>query len=181
MEFADWIKVAALLNDLPLEATLNTDLNRLLTLEAIRNLRLRYCHHLDANRMDALAQLFTDDAICQVDRAGWRGRDAIAQGLSEAFSAFDQQQRGAYPFLHAVSNHWIEILDEDRAEGRCYLIDFATQRAPGQNPLLLVGLYADEYRRVDGQWLISRTRLDVVWPEPDVGGGDPGNGLVLPS
>ncbi|WP_257230379.1 nuclear transport factor 2 family protein [Pseudomonas sp. SbOxS1] len=169
------------MNDLPLEATLNTDLNRLLTLEAIRNLRLRYCHHLDANRMDALAQLFTEDAICQVDRAGWRGRDAIAQGLSEAFSAFDQQQRGAYPFLHAVSNHWIEILDEDRAEGRCYLIDFATQRAPGQNPLLLLGLYADEYRRVDGQWLISRTRLDVVWPEPDVGGGDPGNGLVLPS
>jgi hypothetical protein len=173
--------VAFLLNDLPLEATVNADVNRLLTLEAIRNLRLRYCHHLDANRMDALAQLFTEDAICQVDRGCWRGRDAIQQGLSQAFSAFDVQQRGAYPFMHAVSNHWIEILDENRAEGRCYLIDFATQRAADENPLLLVGLYADEYRCVKGQWLINRTRLDVVWPEPNVGGGDPGNGLVLPS
>lgn len=173
--------MAFLLNALPLEATVNADVNRLLTLEAIRNLRLRYCHHLDANRMEALAQLFTEDAICQVDRGCWRGRDAIQQGLSQAFSAFDVQQRGAYPFMHAVSNHWIEILDENRAEGRCYLIDFATQRAADENPLLLVGLYADEYRRVKGQWLISRTRLDVVWPEPNVGGGDPGNGLVLPS
>jgi hypothetical protein len=160
---------------------MNADLNRLLALEAIRNLRLRYCHHLDANRMDALAQLFTEDAVCQVDRGRWKGRKAIQEGLSQAFSAFDTQQRGTYPFIHAVSNHWIEILDENRAEGRCYLIDFATQRAAGENPLLLLGLYADEYRRVDGEWLISRTRLDVVWPEPDVGGGDPGNGLVLPS
>lgn len=159
---------------------MNADLNRLLTLEAIRNLRLRYCHHLDAKRMDALALLFTEDAICQVDRGCWKGREAIQKGLTQAFSAFDVQQRGAYPFIHAMSNHWIEILDENRAEGRCYLIDFATQRAPGENPLLLLGLYADEYRQVDGQWLISRTRLDVVWPEPDVGGGDPGNGLVLP-
>ncbi|UQS17545.1 nuclear transport factor 2 family protein [Pseudomonas sp. HS6] len=159
---------------------MNTELNRLLTLEAIRNLRLRYCHHLDANRMDLLGRLFTEDALCQVDRGSWKGREAIEQGLSEAFSAFDTQQTGAYPFFHAVSNHWIEILDENRAQGRCYLIDFATQRPAGENPLLLLGLYADEYRRVDGQWLISRTRLDVVWPETHIGGGDPGNGLFLP-
>jgi hypothetical protein len=159
---------------------MNDELNRLITLEAIRNLRLRYCHYLDANRMNLLAGLFTEDAICQVDRGSWTGREAIERGLSEAFSAFDTQRTGAYPFLHAVSNHWIEILDENRAQGRCYLIDFATQRPAGENPLLLLGLYADEYRRVDGQWLISRTRLDVVWPETNIGGGDPGNGLVLP-
>lgn len=145
---------------------MHADLNRLVSLEAIRNLRLRYCHHLDANRMDALAQLFTEDATCHVDRAGWTGRDAIQAGLSQAFRDFDTQQRGQYPFLHAVSNHWIEILDEDHAEGRCYLIDFVTQRPAGESPLLLLGLYVDEYRRVQGEWLISRTRLDVVWPEP---------------
>lgn len=144
---------------------MNADLNRLISVEAIRNLRLRYCHHLDANRMDALAALFTEDAICHVDRAGWTGRDAIKAGLSQAFRDFDKQQRGQYPFVHAVSNHLIEIIDEDRAEGRCYLIDFVTQRPAGENPLLLLGVYVDEYRRVDGEWLISHTRLDVVWPE----------------
>ena len=157
------------------------ELKRLLTREAIRDLRLRYCHYLDTNRMDAMAGLFTEDAICQVDRGIWRGRAAIRDGLAAAFAAYDIHQRGAYPFLHAVSNHWIDVLDEDRAEGRCYLIDFDTSRPASVNPLLLLGVYADEYRRVDGQWLISRTRLDVVWPQPNVGGGAPADGLLLPS
>jgi hypothetical protein len=160
---------------------MQAELTRLITLEAIRDLRLRYCHYLDANRMQALGELFTPDAVCQVDRGTWRGRDAIREGLSNAFVAYDIHQRNTYPFLHAVSNHWIELLDDDRAEGRCYLIDFDASRQPTENPLLLLATYADEYRRVDGRWLISRTRLDVVWPQPDVGGGDPGNGLVLPS
>ncbi|TFY94835.1 nuclear transport factor 2 family protein [Pseudomonas nabeulensis] len=143
---------------------MHTDLNRLVSLEAIRTLRMRYCHHLDANRMDALAQLFTEDAVCHVAGAGWTGRDAIKAGLSQAFIDFDTEQRGQYPFLHAVSNHWIEMLDDDHAEGRCYLTDWVTQRPAGENPLLLLGVYVDEYRRVDGEWLISHTRLDVVWP-----------------
>ncbi|PRA33834.1 nuclear transport factor 2 family protein [Pseudomonas poae] len=143
---------------------MHTDLNRLVSLEAIRTLRMRYCHYLDANRMDALAQLFTEDAVCHVAGAGWTGRDAIKAGLSQAFVDFDTEQRGQYPFLHAVSNHWIEMLDDDHAEGRCYLTDWVTQRPAGENPLLLLGVYVDEYRRVDGKWLISHTRLDVVWP-----------------
>lgn len=157
------------------------EVEKLLTLEAIKNLRLRYCHYLDANRMEALAQLFTADAICDVAGAGWRGRDAIRNGLAEAFETYDVKKLGRYPFLHSVSNHWIEIISEDRAEGRCYLVDFATARSGEENPLLLLGVYADEYRRIDGQWLISRTRLDVIWPEANGGGGDPGNDLVLPS
>ena len=159
---------------------MNTELNKLLSLEAIRNLRIQYCHFLDTNRMDELAQLFTEDAICFVDRAGWQGREAIRNGLSQAFAEYDAQHRGTYPFLHSISNHWIEILSEDRAEGRCYLTDFVTERPAGASPLLLLGSYADEYLRVDGKWLINRTRLDVVWPEPNIGGGVPGNGLVLP-
>ncbi|MGG2396714.1 nuclear transport factor 2 family protein [Pseudomonas sp. SH1-B] len=160
---------------------METELKLLLTREAIRDLRQRYCHYLDTNRMADLAQLFTEDAICQVDRGSWRGREAIREGLTQAFAAYDIHQRGTYPFLHAVSNHWIEVLDDDRAEGRCYLIDFDASRAPSANPLLLLGIYADEYRRVNGQWLISRTRLDVIWPEPNVAGGAPGRDLVLPT
>lgn len=158
-----------------------TDVSRLLAIEAIKNLRQRYCHYLDANQMDSLAALFTEDAICQVDRGTWRGRDAIRQGLADAFTAFDTDKRGRYPFLHAITNQWVELLDEDRAEGRCYLIDLATEGPKTSNPLFLLGLYADEYRSVDGRWLISRTRLDVVWPEPNVGGGNPGNDLMLPT
>lgn len=160
---------------------MTTEISKLLAIEAIKNVRKRYCHYLDAHRMEALAQLFATDAICQVDRGVWRGRDAIREGLSRAFTAFDTQSDGRYPFLHAITNQWVELLGEDRAEGRCYLIDLVTTRLPSESPFLLLGLYADEYRLVDGDWLISRTRLDVVWPERNGGGGDPGSGLVLPS
>ncbi|WP_397448913.1 nuclear transport factor 2 family protein [Pseudomonas sp. NA-150] len=166
---------------MPVIDTPNTELNQLLSLEAIRNLRVLYCHHLDSGRIDSLTQLFTEDAILQVDRGCWRGRAEIKAGLSDAFAEYDPQQRGAYPFVHLVSNPWVELLDENRAEGRCHMQFLLTERAVEENPLILMGVYADEYVRVDGQWLISRTRLDVIWPKPDVAGGEPGNGLVLPS
>jgi hypothetical protein len=43
-----------------------------------------------------------------------------------------------------------------------------------QSPLLLIGAYDDEYKKVDGQWLIHRTRIDYLWPERAVTGGFPG-------
>ncbi len=160
---------------------MNTELNRLLSLEAIRNLRVLYCHHLDSGRIESLTQLFTEDAVLQVDRGCWRGRAEIHAGLSAAFAEYDAKQRGAYPFVHLVSNQWVELLDENRAEGRCHMQFLLTERTVEEKTLVLMGVYADEYARVDGQWLISRTRLDVIWPTPDVAGGEPGNGLVLPS
>jgi hypothetical protein len=45
------------------------------------------------------------------------------------------------------------------------LIDFETASKPDPNPLLLLGLYADNYRRIDGEWRITRTSLEVVWPQ----------------
>jgi hypothetical protein len=155
--------------------------DQLASLEAIRNLRVLYCHHLDSGRIDSLTKLFTEDAIVQVDRGRWSGREEIHAGLSKAFAEYDVEQRGSYPFVHLVSNQWVELLDENRAEGRSHLQFLLAERAVDVNPLVLIGIYADEYRRVDGQWLISRTRLDVIWPKPDIAGGEPGNGLVLPT
>jgi hypothetical protein len=65
---------------------MNTKLNSLISLEAIRNLRVLYCHHLDSGRIDSLTKLFTEDAILQVDRGCWRGRAEIHAGLSTAFA-----------------------------------------------------------------------------------------------
>ena len=53
------------------------------------------------------------------------------------------------------------------AEGRCYLIDFETASKPNPNPLLLLGLYADSYRRIDGAWRITSSKLEVIWPSAE--------------
>jgi hypothetical protein len=139
-------------------------LKGLLDREEIRNLRTLYAHHLDSNNIQALDQVFSTDAVVEVTVGKMEGIDAIRTGLDEAFKLYDRDHRGSYPFMHAITNHWVELTGADTAEGRCYLIDFETATKPDPNPLLLLGIYADEYKRIDGQWRITRTRLDVVWP-----------------
>ncbi len=137
----------------------------LLDKEAIRELRTLYSHYLDSNRIDLLDQVFTVDAVVEVTVGELRGIDAIRHGLAEAYELYDRDGRRRYPFIHAVANHAIQLTGPDSAEGRCYLLDFETASKADPNPLLLLGVYADEYRRIDGAWRISRTRLEVVWPQ----------------
>lgn len=158
-----------------------TEINKLLNLEAIKNLRIRYAHYLDSNNIDGLISLFTEEAICQTDRDPWRGREEIRKGLVKAFKDYDTENHGSYPFLHAITNHWIEMINSDTAQGRCYLIDLVTERPKNASTLLLLGLYSDEYKKIGDQWFISRSRLDLVWPERNVEGGEPGKNLNLPS
>ncbi|MFJ4048898.1 nuclear transport factor 2 family protein [Pseudomonas hunanensis] len=137
----------------------------LLDREEIRDLRTRYAHLLDSNNIDALDNVFAADAVVEVTVGKMEGIEAIRSGLKDAFTLFDRDKQGSYPFMHAIPNHWIKLTGPDTAEGRCYLIDFETASKPDPNPLLLLGLYADEYARIDGEWRITRTRLEVVWPE----------------
>jgi hypothetical protein len=159
---------------------MDEQLKRLLDHEEIRNLRSRYAHFLDGNFLERFDEIFTEDAVADTGRGQWNSRQEIQAGLRAAFEEYDRDRQGSYPFMHAVTNHWIELLDTDRAEGRCYLIDFETASKADPNPLLLLGIYSDEYRRVDGQWRISRSRLEHVWPQRNGGGGVPGKGLTFP-
>ncbi|MFF5867202.1 nuclear transport factor 2 family protein [Pseudomonas sp. NPDC012596] len=138
---------------------------RLLDREEIRDLRILYAHHLDSNNIQALDQVFSADAVVEVTVGKMDGIDAIRAGLNDAFKLYDRDLQGSYPFMHAITNHWIKLTGPDTAEGRCYLIDFETASKPDPNPLLLLGLYADEYKRINGEWRITRTRLEVVWPD----------------
>ena len=140
-------------------------LKALLDREEIRALRTLYAHHLDSNNIAALDQVFSADAVVEVTVGKMQGIDAIRAGLAEAFTLFDRDKQGSYPFMHAIVNHWIQLTGPDTAQGRCYLIDFETASKPDPNPLLLLGLYADKYQRIDGEWRITHTRLEVVWPE----------------
>jgi hypothetical protein len=144
---------------------MNEDIRALLDREQIRDLRTLYAHHLDSNNIAALDQVFSTDAVVEVTVGKMEGIDAIRAGLSDAFTQFDRDHQGSYPFMHAIANHWIELIEPDTARGRCYLIDFETASKPDPNPLLLLGLYVDDYQRINGQWRITRTRLEVVWPQ----------------
>ena len=75
--------------------------------------------------------------------------------------------------LHVMANPWITLTSPTEAHGRWTLMDFLTQRSaqlhsgtaggPAQ-PLLWLALYEDDYRKVNGRWLIAHVKLHFLWP-----------------
>ena len=58
--------------------------------------------------------------------------------------------------MHHVTNHYIDIMGPDTAKGRAYLHDVMTTVEPEGQPVVWYGLYDEDYRKVDGKWLISK-------------------------
>lgn len=146
------------------------DINELLAVEEIKNLRLAYSAYFDTHDIDGLGSIFAEDAVCEFSEeygGDWVGRETICKN----YAAVAEQLGAPYNAIHAVTNPWIQLTGEDTATGRWYLLDILTQQGAltsqggHANPLLYVGVYEDEYRKVDGKWLISRVRLSFLWPE----------------
>jgi len=156
------------------------DVKDVVVIENIKKLRVLYAHYLDTKNMEGLASLFAPNAVIDAGLGVWRGRDAIRAGLAAAFDDYDKKGHGSYPFMHPMVNQWVEITGANSAQGRCYLIDWATERNREESPLLLLASYADEYARIDGNWYINRSRLDIIWPARNIGGGDPTGAMILP-
>ncbi len=138
-------------------------LEKLAEIEAIKQLRIQYSHYFDGQDVSALADLFTDDAVCEFgpDYGGdWVGKETIRAN----FNQWSQGEGEPYSVLHATTNPLIRLIDENTAHGRWYLIDLRTKEGV-ENPLILFGIYDDLYRKVAGRWLIHRTRIDFLWPK----------------
>ncbi len=143
-------------------------LDELLAREEIKELRIRYSHYFDGKDADALADLFTDDAVCEFGPnygGDWIGKETIRANFAE----YAKAPGPVYGVLHSVTNPLIRVIDETTAHGRWYLHDLRTTEGV-ENPILLYGIYDDVYRKVDGRWLIHRTRIDFLWPERDYHG-----------
>ena len=145
-----------------------TPIEELVELEAIKNLRYLYCHYFDGQQVEKLADLFTDDAVCEFGPnygGDWIGKEQI----SSNFATYADAEGIEHEVMHAVTNPWIRFIDDSTANGRWYLMDLRTaERA--ENPLILFGIYDDVYKKVDGNWLIDRTRIDFLWPKREFHG-----------
>ncbi len=151
------------------------DIEQLLDTERIRRLTSLYSHHFDRLDLDGLVGLFTDDAVCEFSRGKpIVGKDAIRTHYTASFAKWGKG--GPFSTMHAVTNHWIELTGPDCAEGRCYLIDFAISD-PKTNPLVFLGIYDDEYRKLAGEWKIRQRRLEFAWPPRSTTAGAPGQRL----
>ena len=137
------------------------ELRELLEKEKIRKLKLLYSHLMDSNQIDALADLFTEDAICEFgpEFGNWEGQDAIRANYHGVFAS-----QNPFDAMHHVTNHYIDLTGPDTARGRSYLIDVVTTTEPDKQPIVWFGLYDEEYRKAKGEWKISKCSLQFLWP-----------------
>jgi SnoaL-like domain len=143
-----------------------TTIEDLLNIHEIKNLRILYSTYFDEQRIDKLMTLLTPDAVCEFGPeygGDWEGPQTIRAN----FLSYMRQDAEPYRVLHSITNHMVELTGPDTAKGRCYLIDLNLEEGQ-KNPLYLFGVYDDLYKKIDGQWLIYRTRIDFLWPTRNI-------------
>lgn len=147
------------------ELSLEQKVDQLLAIEAIKQLKYRYCRYCDTGYdADGVAGLFVEDGVW--DGGEMLGRFAGRETIREAFAGFAKQ----IPFAaHMVTNPIITI-EGDRAQGRWWLIEplAAKKRDGAVDGRWLVAEYEDEYVRRDGEWKFRTVRILAKFYAPHV-------------
>jgi len=134
-------------------------LRQLEDIEAIRQLKARYCQACDDDHdPDAVADLFVDDGVWEASISGrFEGRAAI-HGYFAAVRATGRMRHSA----HNVFNPVIEV-DGDEASGHWRLLMLYTVETAGGDVehFRIIGCYRDRYRRLQGQWRFSELYCQV--------------------
>ena len=140
------------------------DAAALMEIEAIKQLKARYCRYLDTKDWTAWRWIFADDFLSDTSQAGGK----LIRGADE-FVAFTRRNIGkaSQPTVHQVHAPEIEVTSATTARGVWALNDIV-RLAPGLN---LNGFdhYHETYEKIDGQWRIksstlTRLRMDIFNP-----------------
>lgn len=128
------------------------DAAALVEIEAIRQLKARYCRFLDTKDWDSWRSLFADDF--HSDTAGAGGK--VIDGADE-FVAFTRRSLGDRATVHQVHAPEIELTSPTTATA-VWALEDVVRLAPGVN-LRGYGHYTESYAKVDGCWLITASTL----------------------
>jgi ketosteroid isomerase-like protein len=130
-------------------------LDRLESIEAIRQLVARYALATDSRDLDTLVALFVDDVQVAADR---RGREALRE-------FFDRSLREVGVTILHVGNHVIDFDDADHARGVVY----CRGEAQVDDRWVLQAIqYRDTYERREGAWYFVR-RKHLLWYGAELG------------
>lgn len=114
-------------------------IDRLESLDAIRQLASKYALAIDVRDLDAIVSLYLPDV-----KVGPQ-----VQGRPALRAVFDKVLRGFTTTSHQVQNHVIEFDDADHAQG---LVTCRCEHEAGERWVIVQNLYHDRYERVEGQW-----------------------------
>jgi uncharacterized protein (TIGR02246 family) len=130
-------------------------LDRLESLDAIRQLPAKYALCLDMRDIDSMVTLFPADVRV--------GRDA--SGRQALRSYMDGTLRSPFTGTsHHIGGQIIEFDDPDHAHGIVYS---KNEHETGDEWVIMQMMYADDYVRQEGRWYFAR-RLPLYWYATDL-------------
>lgn len=150
---------------LPLEASsggieeLRKDIQHLMDLEAIRQLKYAYFRCVDTANLEELATLFHDDVTVNFIGGTYewnvQGKQDYVANIAMAFSKEAVGQHNAH-------HPEIQLLSDTEATALWYLED--NMWILNHNARTFgTALYRDHYLKVDGKWLIKDTRYERIF------------------
>ena len=135
--------------------TIEARIDRLESLDAIRQLPAKYALALDMRDMDAMVSLFPADVRV--------GKDASGRQALRAY--MDRTLRSPFTGTsHHIGGHVIEFDDPDHAHGVVYS---KNEHETGDEWVIMQMMYVDDYVRQDGRWHFAR-RLPLYWYATDL-------------
>ncbi len=130
-------------------------IDRLESLDEIRQLVAKYSLSLDMRDLDAHVNLFAPDIRVSRELSGRANLKAwVDDTLRNQFTGTS----------HHIGNHIIEFDDPDNAVGVLYS---KNEHECGPEWVTMQMLYWDDYQRVDGRWYFRR-RLPCYWYASDL-------------
>jgi ketosteroid isomerase-like protein len=135
------------------------DLEHIATRLALEDLNVAFTRHLDHGDVDALVDLFTDDALYTHGERRSEGKAAIEALFRRRTAGGPRTSR------HICSGLMLEILDASNARGTSVCLSFAADGVP---PLpatpFLVADFEDHYRRGgDGRWRFAARHIERIF------------------
>jgi hypothetical protein len=128
--------------------------------ESIRDLVARYNSYGDSGRFDSVVELFSADAILDVDGEVYAGRDEIRSLFTSAAERFAAWP-GKLVVRHMTTTLQIDVRSTTQARARCY---YAVLMNHGLDHW---GRYLDEFAVVDGRWVFTHRRELLDGTAPD--------------
>jgi ketosteroid isomerase-like protein len=138
---------------------------RLESIEAIRDITARYPIALDARDLDTLVNLFADDVKASPD---------VPRGRGPLKAHYEQMCRGWGYTVHQVFQQAIDFESADKAMGHVYCK--AEHEIDGKFVVAMLR-YLDRYERRDGGWYF-RWRRTPMWYVTEVRDGPVGDERV---
>lgn len=126
----------------------------LVEIEAIKQLKARYCRLLDTKDWSAWRTLFADDFVSDTTQAGGKR----IEGADE-FVAFTRKSLRDQATVHQVhAPPEIELTSATAARGGVWALEDVVRFGPGVN-LRGYGHYHETYEKIDGQWRFASSTL----------------------